>query len=513
MYQDYLNEREKYRKRQLARQQRLPQKQLRGTNTAANRYIQQSRNFQRKTQRQFNGLLFTARAIAGTLRLVSNLMRTQVGMVMVGAVALISAFNHVKNLKEFNRQYEEEFAGIGSGMSSGRTSEQGIRDILQYEGFIPVAKDVDGDGVLTIGYGHRGKDVKPGQTITREQAFKLFQSDLKPREDVVKKHVKVPLSQNMFDALVSFVYNCGANNFEKSDTLKLLNQGKYKEAAERMKTEYINKGTKHEQGLRARRAKEAAKILNDLDSSGKIKEEISNPTKKYSDVQLKDYATKSDGGRGKADTTATSGKFGGYQTAKGVQVGRSAAKVLSQIEGSGTITSGLGDTHAKKSKHYTGHAVDVGMGGVGNDKVVETCINFLKHPAVAWVFVETFEKDLNWARGVEKAVRERVPQLCKGNRISSGTSEHVTGRHLHVEFDYNYMNKPQATYNIDKQNKPKPIPEKPKKKETKQKGKPTGGAANITIPEEETSSPRGLVNTGSVNIKSLKQTPNKTRKS
>ena len=451
MYQDYLNEREKYRKRQAARQQRLPQKQLRSTNTAAKRYVQQSRNFQRKTQKQFDGLLFTARAIAGTLKLVSNLMKTQVGMVMVGAVALMSAFNHVKNLREFNREYAEEFGGLQDNMSTGKLSAKGKEFLIKEEGLRTEAYK-DSKGKWTIGVGHTGqvdgKPVGPGMKITEAKARQLFDQDVQKFENYVNSVVKVPVTQNMFDAMVSYAFNVGSLG---------------------------------------------PKFLKKLNS--------------------KDYATKSDGGKGKADTTATSGKFGGYQTAKGVQIGKSAAKVLSQIEGSGTITSGLGDTHAKKSKHYTGHAVDVGMGGIGNDKVIETCINFLKHPAVAWVYVETFQKDLNWARGVEKAVRERVPQLCKGNRISSGTSEHVTGRHLHVEFDYNYMDKPQADYNMDKQNKPKPIPEKPKKKETKQEGKPTGGAANITIPEEETSSPRGLVNTGSVNIKASKQTPNKTKKS
>ena len=33
----------------------------------------------------------------------------------------------------------------------------------------------------------------------------------------------VPLTQNQFDALVSFVYNAGAGNFESSPLLKMLN--------------------------------------------------------------------------------------------------------------------------------------------------------------------------------------------------------------------------------------------------------------------------------------------------
>jgi len=33
-------------------------------------------------------------------------------------------------------------------------------------------------GVLTIGYGHTGKDVKPGMKITQTQADALFETDV-----------------------------------------------------------------------------------------------------------------------------------------------------------------------------------------------------------------------------------------------------------------------------------------------------------------------------------------------
>ena len=528
MYQDYLEEREKYRRRQLARQQKQRQrisKQVVRSNTGANRYIQQSRNFQRKTERQFNGLLFTARAISGTLKLMSNIMKSQAGLIMVGAVALLSAIKGFKSNQEFNEQYKEEFAGVGSGMSSGRMSQKGLNDLANLEGGYKLKAYDDGYGILTIGVGHTGqvdgKPITPGMTITREKAEELFRKDIAKFEKAVNDRVKVPITQNMFDALVSLVFNTGENG--ANSVFAKINQGDFKGAAEAMKQ--INKVTDKKtgkkvvsQGLVNRRAKEVAKFLSDLDSNGKIKEEVSDPTKKYSDVQLSNYATKSGGGKGKADKTAVSGKFGGYTTSKGVQIGKSAAKVLSQIEGSGTITSGLGDTHATKSKHYTGHAVDVGMGGVGNDKAVETCINFLKHPAVAWIYVETFEKDLNWARGVVKAVKERVPQLCKGDRISAGTSKHVTGRHLHIEFDYNYIDKPQANYNIKKENEAKPIPKKEEKSKTtiQENGNITGGAANI-IMEEEQETPVNYVNTAAINMgkakRSGKNIVNKTKKS
>lgn len=88
----------------------------------------------------------------------------------------------------------------------------------------------DTAGVLTIGVGHTGHDVKPGMTITREQSQSLLMKDLEWAEAAVNK-VKVPLNQNQFDALVSFVFNIGANAFAKSTLLKLLNAGDYGGAA------------------------------------------------------------------------------------------------------------------------------------------------------------------------------------------------------------------------------------------------------------------------------------------
>lgn len=67
--------------------------------------------------------------------------------------------------------------------------------------------------------------------ITMEQAEKLFDSDLKPRERSVEKLVKVDLNPNQFSALVSFVFNIGAEKFKTSTLLKYVNQEKFDNAA------------------------------------------------------------------------------------------------------------------------------------------------------------------------------------------------------------------------------------------------------------------------------------------
>lgn len=66
-------------------------------------------------------------------------------------------------------------------------------------------------GVLTIGYGHTGRDVTEGMQITQSKANELFDADIKAfSQTVAKTFAGVALNNNQFDALVSFSYNVGA---------------------------------------------------------------------------------------------------------------------------------------------------------------------------------------------------------------------------------------------------------------------------------------------------------------
>lgn len=74
-------------------------------------------------------------------------------------------------------------------------------------------------GKLTIGYGHT-EGVKPNHTLKSEkEAKKLLKKDLKKYAEYVNRCVKekkitFALNQNQFDALTSFVYNCGYANLQ-----------------------------------------------------------------------------------------------------------------------------------------------------------------------------------------------------------------------------------------------------------------------------------------------------------
>jgi lysozyme len=114
----------------------------------------------------------------------------------------------------------------------------------------------DSAGILTIGYGSTG-GIKPGQKITPEQAEAMLVDDLDEAADAVRKLVTVPLTQGQFDALCSFVFNLGAGRLRDSTLLRLLNQGKYGEAAAQFRF-WVMAGGKPLPGLVKRRAAERA---------------------------------------------------------------------------------------------------------------------------------------------------------------------------------------------------------------------------------------------------------------
>ncbi len=116
-------------------------------------------------------------------------------------------------------------------------SHMGIQSLKELEGFRAKAYK-DTGGVWTIGYGTikwLGKPVEAGQTITDKEAVLALQADLAWAQTAVNQLVRVPLKQHMFDALVSFVYNIGETAFSKSTLLRLLNEGKYDQAANEFK--------------------------------------------------------------------------------------------------------------------------------------------------------------------------------------------------------------------------------------------------------------------------------------
>jgi len=103
-----------------------------------------------------------------------------------------------------------------------RTSEEGRTLIKRYEG-VRLEAYLCPAGIWTIGVGHTGGGVTKGMKITMEQAEHFLTEDLFVAEGAVRRLVEVPLKQNQFDALVSFVFNLGEGNFKKSTLLRVIN--------------------------------------------------------------------------------------------------------------------------------------------------------------------------------------------------------------------------------------------------------------------------------------------------
>lgn len=116
-------------------------------------------------------------------------------------------------------------------------------------------------GIPTIGVGHT-RGVKMGDTCTTEQAQSWFTDDLEDAEAAVEHLVKVPMSQGMFDSLVSFTYNLGAERLKTSTLLKYLNEGRTFAAAGQFKL-WCHAGGKVCDGLVKRRAWETDTFLKD----------------------------------------------------------------------------------------------------------------------------------------------------------------------------------------------------------------------------------------------------------
>jgi lysozyme len=79
----------------------------------------------------------------------------------------------------------------------------------------------------TIGYGNTfyedGKPVLPGHAITQQKAEQLFELIANDFANRVAKLVTSNVTPNQFGALVSFAYNCGIANLQKSTLLRKVN--------------------------------------------------------------------------------------------------------------------------------------------------------------------------------------------------------------------------------------------------------------------------------------------------
>lgn len=148
-----------------------------------------------------------------------------------------------------------------------KTSQRGIDLIKKWEGF-EARPYLDIAGHKTIGYGtllRPGHPLYNVDRITEQQAENLLINQLREDfEPAIERNVTVSLTQNMRDALASWLYNLGETNFRNSTLLRLLNEGDYMGAADQFPVwnkARIGGVLKEVQGLTNRRYDERALFL------------------------------------------------------------------------------------------------------------------------------------------------------------------------------------------------------------------------------------------------------------
>lgn len=146
-------------------------------------------------------------------------------------------------------------------------SSKGLEAIKFFEG-LRLEAYKDSAGIPTIGYGTiriNGRPVTMGMKITAEQAEQYLLADVENYVGAVNKVIKVPTTQNEFDALVVETYNIGIGAMQDSTFIKRHNAGNKVGCAEAM--QWWNKVTVNgkkvtSKGLQNRRRMEAKIYLD-----------------------------------------------------------------------------------------------------------------------------------------------------------------------------------------------------------------------------------------------------------
>lgn len=134
-------------------------------------------------------------------------------------------------VKRENRRHARKAA------SQRKLSDNGLDLIARFEGFVPHVYN-DAAGHATVGFGHllhhgpataadRARyGTRENPKLSRSEALVLLRRDARQAQDAVRSLVRTGVSQNEYDALVSFVFNVGAGAFKTSTLLQLLNRGR-----------------------------------------------------------------------------------------------------------------------------------------------------------------------------------------------------------------------------------------------------------------------------------------------
>ena len=135
---------------------------------------------------------------------------------------------------------------------------EGQELIKGFEGFLPTAKWDKGQ--WSVGYGWAAE---PGETVSLEQAESEFLGRLEPYAQAVRDRLGVPVTQSVFNALVSAAWNLGVWEGELDPVFHSVNNGDNQGAANKLQ-EYVHAGGEVLEGLVNRRKAEGELIVADI---------------------------------------------------------------------------------------------------------------------------------------------------------------------------------------------------------------------------------------------------------
>jgi lysozyme len=233
----------------------------------------------------------------------------------------VIGYQTISEPEDAKQQKKELPTKIGSGSKYVRIRnyDDKLIDHLKYEeGSIVnkgepnlVAYDI-GDGAKTIGYGHavfsnpkRGDTggnydflpkygkIIPGKTrITKKQAETLLKDDIKETtnqlnkilDDWEEQGIKPNITQNMYNAMVSMIFNMGIGNFRTSDFIQYVKRGEMDKAQEQIKNESSHMFDKYP-GLKPRRERESEMFGQNINIKESIIKILKEETEKQSKIK------------------------------------------------------------------------------------------------------------------------------------------------------------------------------------------------------------------------------------
>jgi len=218
-----------------------------------------------------------------TLKKIKGLSKEAKRKVIKYTIGSLLVFNTITNIVQIinSSMADSETKEIATEICKENKYKKGYEWKLSQEGWNHIKSEEKcklkaykiGDGMITVGYGHakpiEKSKIKVGQKITQQQADNFLKEDLKEAANGVRRMFKdwekndviVPITQSMFDALVSIAFNAGVGGLRNSELVNHLKKGDYSSTGASIKNFKISKKFP---GLTSRREKESQMFLSSI---------------------------------------------------------------------------------------------------------------------------------------------------------------------------------------------------------------------------------------------------------